>query len=181
MQTLATCPTVGGPLTGGTYGWTWCDTRGSGDETRLTLAGMGHVSDAGDELRVLLAAVAVLVRARRSFKPSPTEVRRVQVRATELRDALAPELRLDPVGLANIRDALKHEPATWHCNVWQPPDNDDWVVTLSPSLRGFRGLFGSSRAPARRRRSRRRLCTSNLKRLRASHEGSRRAQYAFEL
>lgn len=137
MDTLATCPTIGGPASGGHYGWTWCPTRQPGDEIGLTVAGMVHVSDARREVELFLDALTVLIQTQHSFKPSPTEVTTVEIRATEMRDCLPPAWRVDTVGLASIRDAFKHEPATWHCTS-QPVD--DWVLTLSPFVRQYAGL-----------------------------------------
>lgn len=137
MHTLATCPTIGGPASGGSYGWTWCATRQPGDEIGLTVAGMVHVSDARGEVELFLDALVVLVQTQRSFKPSPTEVTAVEIGATEMRDCLPPGWRVDTVGLASIRDAFKHEPATWHCTS-QPVD--DWVLTLSPFVRQYAGV-----------------------------------------
>ncbi len=137
MQVLATCPTIGGPASGGSYGWTWCSTRQADDEIRLTVAGMGHVPDADHEVKLFIDALAVVVKTQRSFKPSPTEVKTVAISVAEIRDCLPPVWRLDTAGLAGIRDAFKHEPATWHCNA-QPVD--DWVLTLSPFLRQYAGL-----------------------------------------
>ena len=140
MRTLATCPTIGGQATGGSYGWTWCATRQLGDEIGLTVAGMGHVADAGHETQQFLDTLAVLVEAQRSFKPSPTEVKAVEIGATELRDALAPRRwRLDPSGLVSILSALRHEPATWQCQTSRPGD-DSWELTVSPFVRRYADL-----------------------------------------
>jgi hypothetical protein len=137
MQVLPTCPMIGGPASGGSYGWTWCSTRQADDEIRLTIAGMGHVSDAQHEVKLFIDALAVVVQTQRSFKASPTEVKAVAISVAEMRDSLPPVWRLDTAALAGIRDAFKHEPATWHCNA-QPVD--DWVLTLSPFLRQYGGL-----------------------------------------
>jgi hypothetical protein len=137
MYTLATCPTIGGPGSGGSYGWTWCATRQPGDEIGLTVAGLVHVADALREVELFLDALAVLVQTQRSFKPSPTEVKAVEIGATEMRDCLLPAWRLDAAGLSSIRDAFRHEPSTWHCTA-QPVD--DWVLTLSPFVRQYTGL-----------------------------------------
>jgi hypothetical protein len=98
---------------------------------------MVHVPDARHEVELFLDALMVLVKTQRSFKPSPTEVQAVEISAAELRDCLPPAWRLDTVGLASIRDAFKHEPATWHCTA-QPVD--DWMLTLSPFMRQYAGL-----------------------------------------
>jgi hypothetical protein len=134
MHTLATCPTIGGPASGGNYGWTWSTTRQPGDEIGLTVAGMVHVLGAHGEVELFLAALAVLVETQRSFKPSPTEVETVEIRAIEMRDCLPPAWRVDAAGLASICAAFMHEPATWHCSV---DPVDDWVLTLSPFVRQY--------------------------------------------
>jgi hypothetical protein len=135
MDTIASSPPLGG--FGGAYGWTWSGRNQPEDEVGLTVAGMMHVADAEREVALFLDVLTVLVSDQRSFEPSPTEVVVVQVSASELRDCLRPHWRLDAASLANIRDILSHEPATWHC---QATPEDDWTLTLSPFLRRFAGL-----------------------------------------
>jgi hypothetical protein len=135
MDTIASCPPLGG--FGGAYGWTWSGRNQPEDEVGLTVAGMMHVADAEREVALFLDVLRVLVSDQRSFEPSPTEVIVVQVSAGDLRDYLRPHWRLDAAGLANIRDILSHEPATWHCQATQ---EDEWVLTLSPFLRRFAQL-----------------------------------------
>jgi hypothetical protein len=141
MRMLSTCPTVGGQMSGGTYGWTWSSTRQPGDEIGLTVAGMAHVVGAKGDVELFLGALTVLVDAQRSFKPSPTQVREVNVGVADLGRALEPEgYQLGPAGLDSLVDALKCEPATWHCQV--APPEDGWTVTVSPFVRQFAEVDG---------------------------------------
>ena len=136
MLVLADCPTIGGPASGGQYGWTWCQTRQPDDEIVLTVAGMAHVPAASDEVNLFLHVLAVLVGAQRSFEPSPTDVQTVTITAQEVKDRL-PHLVSKPV-LADVPGLLRHEPATWHCNAQS--SGDRWVLALSPFLRPFSHL-----------------------------------------
>ena len=148
MRTLEACPKIGGHLSGGTYGWAWSNTRQLGDEMGLTIAGMAHVADAKDEVQVFLDALAVLVDAQRSFKPSPTEVLEVNIGVVQLGESIAPAgYSFGAAGLAGLTNALKHEPATWNCQASQPDDN--WALTVSPFVRRYADLSSSEAYLAR--------------------------------
>lgn len=141
MKLISDCPIVGD--FGGKYGWTWCATHQAADEIGLTVAGMAHLPAAHREVDLFLAALAVLVAEQRSFKPSPTEVVAVEISADELCASLPPTWRLDAASLMGLREAMGHEPATWHCRASGSPD-DAWVLTLSPFLRRFGDLATSN-------------------------------------
>ncbi len=141
MRALATCPAIGGQMSGGTYGWIWSHSRQPGDEIGLTVAGMGHASGVEGEVELFLDALTALVGAQRSFRPSPVEVRAVEVGVPHLGAALAPSgYRLERAGLASLVDLLRYEPATWGCHASQP--DDKWAITVSPFVRRFADLDG---------------------------------------
>jgi hypothetical protein len=137
MYAMADCPVIGGPSSGGQYGWTWCQTRQPGDEIGLTVAGMAHVPAARHEVDLFLRVLAVLVDTQRSFEPSPTDVQTVTITAQEIKDCLLPRT-VSKAALADLTTVLRHEPATWHCN--PRPSGDLWVLALSPFLRSYAGL-----------------------------------------
>jgi len=140
-RTLATCPTTGGRTGGGTYGWFWSTSRQPGDEIGLTVAGMARVAGAEGEVELFLDTLEALVEAQRSFKPSPTEVRAVEVGVAHLGRALAPSgYLLEQAGLGSMVDLLKYEPATWGCHASQP--GPDWSIQISPFVRRFADVTG---------------------------------------
>ena len=140
-RTLATCPTTGGQIAGGTYGWVWSHSRQPGDEIGLTVAGMAHVTGAEGEVELFLHSLEALIEAQRSFKPSPTEVSAVEVDVLRLGEALAPSgYRLEQAGLGGMVDLMKHEPATWGCHASQP--GVGWSITISPFVRRFADVKG---------------------------------------
>ncbi|HTX07488.1 MAG TPA: hypothetical protein VME22_02690 [Solirubrobacteraceae bacterium] len=137
MHVLGECPTVGGPWSGGQYGWTWSQTRQPGDEIGLTVAGMAQIPASSREVSLFVAVLRLLVDAQRLFEPSPTDVRTIAVTSHGIRDRLPPSW-VSTVALADIPGLLRHEPATWHCTA--RPSDDSWELELSPFLRRYAGI-----------------------------------------
>ena len=137
MHALAECPTVGGPWSGGQYGWTWSQTRQPGDEIGLTVAGMAQSKDSSREIKLFIAVLRLLVDAQRLFEPSATDVQTIAVTSRGVRDRL-PASWVSKVALADIPGLLRHEPATWHCTVRS--SEDSWELELSPFVRRYAGI-----------------------------------------
>ena len=134
MHALAKCPMVGGPGSGGHYGWTWSQTRQPGDEIGLTVAGMAQIAAASHEVNLFIAVLRLLVEAQRLFQPSPTEVQTITLTSQEVKDRLPPPW-VSQAALADIPTLLRHEPATWHCTARS--SDDLWELELSPFLRRY--------------------------------------------
>ena len=133
MHALAECPTVGGPRSGGRYGWTWSQTRRPGDEIGLTVAGMAQIPPASHEVNLFIAVLRLLVEAQRLFQPSPTDVQTIAITSHEVRDRLPPSW-VSEAALADIPTLLRREPAAWHCTARS--SDDLWELELSPSSVG---------------------------------------------
>lgn len=134
MRTLAECPLVGGPGSGGRYGWTWSQTLQPGDEIGLSVAGMAQIPAASHEANLFIAVLRLLVEEQHRFQPSPTEVQAITLTSQELKGRLPPAW-LSEAALADIPTLLRHEPATWHCTVRS--SDDAWELELSPFLRRY--------------------------------------------
>ncbi|HEV7943763.1 MAG TPA: hypothetical protein VGP17_13300 [Solirubrobacteraceae bacterium] len=133
---LATCPEVRGG--GGNYGWVWADYP-LRDESFIgvTIAGMSHMACAVDLVGIFLNMLALMVAAEHTFEPSPAKVLNIQL-STDAAAALLKKVdqRLDigPRAFDDIREILRHEPATWHSSA----SEDGW--TLSRFLRDYGGI-----------------------------------------
>jgi hypothetical protein len=144
-EVLSTCPMMRGA--GGDYGWVWADYP-LRDESFIgvTIAGMSHMAGAVELVGLFLHMLTLMVAAERAFEPSPAEVLNVSLSTDLARTFLKQrDSRLDigPRALDDLRELLRHEPATWHSSA----SEDDWK--LSPSF--------AVTAKLRRRRS-----TSNV-------------------
>ena len=137
MHALAECPTIGGPGSGGQYGWTWSQTRQPGDEIGLTVAGMAHLPAATGEANLFVAVLRLAVETQRSYEPSPTDVQTITITDQEVKDRLSPSW-VSAAALADIPSLLRHEPATWHCTARS--SEGVWELELSPYLRPYANL-----------------------------------------
>ena len=135
-EVLSTYPVLRGA--GGDYSWVWAEYP-LRDESSIgvTVTGMRHVEGAAELAGVFLHMLKSMVVAELAFVPSPAEVLPVTL-ATETAKLLLKQLdqRLDigPRAFDDIRELLRHEPATWH----SVASENEW--TLSPFLRSYRDI-----------------------------------------
>jgi hypothetical protein len=132
-QVFSTCPEIRGG--GGSYGWVWADYP-LRDESIIgvTIAGMSHMACAVELVGLFLNMLTLMVTAERAFEPSPAEVLNAMLSAEAARVLLKQmDQRLDigPRALDDLREILRHEPATWH----SVASEDGW--TLSPFVRRY--------------------------------------------
>ncbi len=132
-EVLSTYPVLRGP--GGDYSWVWSEYP-LRDESLIgvTVAGMSHVEGAAELVGLFLHMLKLMVVAELAFEPSPAQVLPVTL-PTETAKLLLKRLdqRLDigPRAFDDIRELLRHEPATWH----SVASENEWK--LSPFLRSY--------------------------------------------
>jgi hypothetical protein len=132
-EVLSTFPVLRGA--GGDYGWIWAEYP-LRDESLIgvTVAGMSHVEGAVELVGLFLHMLNLMVVAERAFEPSPAEVLTITL-STDTAKLLLKQLdqRLDigPRAFDDIRELLRHEPATWH----SADSESEWK--LSPFLRSY--------------------------------------------
>jgi len=135
-EVLSTYPVLRGA--GGDYSWVWVEYP-LRDESFIgvTVAGMSHIEGAAELVGLFLHMLKLMVATELTFEPSPAEVLPVTL-STETAKVLLKQLdqRLDigPRAFDDIRELLRHEPATWHSAATE----DEW--RLSPFLRSYTGI-----------------------------------------
>lgn len=147
VEVLATCPVVRG--TGGAYGWVWHAEPQSialtdASRVALTVAGMGHIAEAEEEVRLFLDALRVLVVNEAGFIPRPEEADEVRLTREALETILRaeePHWDLGPRSFEWLTELLAREPATWHTNYHEDQEGDPGAYfTLSRFLRSYRSI-----------------------------------------
>lgn len=136
-EVLSTYPIMRGA--GGDYGWVWADHYPLLDESFIgvTVAGMSHMAGAVELVGLFLHMLTLMVATERAFEPSPAETLNVTLSTDVARTFLKRmDSRLDigPRALDDLRELLRHEPATWHSGA----SEDGWK--LSPLLRRYSGV-----------------------------------------
>jgi hypothetical protein len=132
-EVLSTYPVLRGG--GGDYSWVWTESP-LRDESHIgvTVAGMNHIEGAVELVTLFLHMLKLMAGTELAFEPSPSEVLPVALPTESAKFGLKQlDQRLDigPRALDDIRELLRHEPATWH----SVASEDEW--TLSPFLRGY--------------------------------------------
>ncbi len=144
---LLDCPRVGVGIGPAHYGWAWVENAHlvspqPGDRVGLTVAGMGRLRQAEGEVQLFLRGLQSLVRAGRSFRPSPSEVQLVEVTSDDVRRVLFPPRPGHGSGsdrVTRLGDLLRHEPSTWGC-VQKQPGSDKWTAKPESFLVAYDGL-----------------------------------------
>jgi hypothetical protein len=135
-EVLSTYPVLHGP--GGDYSWVWAE-HPLRDEglVSVTVAGMSHIEGATELIGLFLHMLKLMVAAEFAFDPSPAEVLPVTLpteTAKLLLKRLDQRLDISPRAFDDIRELLRHEPATWH----SVASENEWK--LSQFLRSYRDI-----------------------------------------
>jgi hypothetical protein len=124
---------------GGDYGWVWTDGHQPPQDATIigvTIAGMWDLdtTPSSQVIGLFLDMLRIMVGVEHAYEPSAAEVVPVAL-PTDAARALLRELNdrwdIGPRALDDLREVLKHEPATWHSLGTEA----GW--TLSPFLRAY--------------------------------------------
>jgi hypothetical protein len=123
---------------GGNYGWVWTDGQPFQDATivGVTIAGMWDLDTprANELIALFLDTLKIMVSIEQAYEPAPDQVVTVTLPASSTRRLLMEINKrwdIGPRALDDLRELLKHEPATWHSHGTEA----GWM--LSPFLRGY--------------------------------------------
>ncbi|MGA8681065.1 MAG: hypothetical protein ABSB54_04945 [Acidimicrobiales bacterium] len=144
-EVMLTCPRVTFGVAH--YGWFRVATGSLSprpdDRVYLTVAGLVQLPEWAPKVEIFLRALACLVEAERSIRPSPTEVVPTAIRSDELLAAFwrKHQMTLSVDTLEFILSQVDTEPSTWLCRLQRErPPSPHWVMTLSTGLRRYAGV-----------------------------------------
>jgi hypothetical protein len=136
-EVLSTLPVL--RTGGGDYGWVWTDGHHPPQDATIigvTIAGVSDLDTAAanELVQLFLNTLTVMVSIEHAHEPSPDRVVTVTLpsaSAGRLLKAINDRWEIGPRALDDLRELLKHEPATWHSQ----GSEAGWM--LSPFLRRY--------------------------------------------
>lgn len=107
----------------------------------LTIAGLRHLPEASTLVSDHLMLIDVFGAIRSNVSLNPFDTAWPKVTAQEVERAAA-DIRCrvgGPIDCSRL-EFMRHEPATWQCQVVAGTTAEDWTIELSPQIRRFAGV-----------------------------------------